>query len=100
MLRAGASNTRGRCRRAQARCRTSVTGGRLAAPNPHAHHRGQPRWTRSALMPHDDRERGALVLGASPGMGEATSLALAQAGYRLAGTHLDFRAATAHGEDV
>ena len=51
-------------------------------------------------MPHDDRERWALVLGASSGMGEATSIALAQAGYRIAGVHLDFRAGLAHVEDV
>ena len=34
---------------------------------------------------HDARERWALVLGASSGMGEATSVALARAGYRIAG---------------
>jgi enoyl-[acyl-carrier protein] reductase III len=48
----------------------------------------------------DDRERWALVLGASSGMGEATSLALARAGYNIAGVHLDFRAALAHVEEV
>jgi enoyl-[acyl-carrier-protein] reductase (NADH) len=48
----------------------------------------------------DDRERWALVLGASSGMGEATSLALARAGYRICGIHLDFRAALSHVEDV
>ncbi len=48
----------------------------------------------------DDRERWALILGASSGMGEATALALAGAGYRVAGVHLDFRAALAHVEDV
>jgi NAD(P)-dependent dehydrogenase (short-subunit alcohol dehydrogenase family) len=42
----------------------------------------------------DDRERWALILGASSGMGEATSLALAAAGYRIVGVHLDFRAGT------
>jgi NAD(P)-dependent dehydrogenase (short-subunit alcohol dehydrogenase family) len=47
-----------------------------------------------------DRERWALVLGASSGMGEATSLALARAGYNIAGVHLDFRAALAHVEEV
>jgi NAD(P)-dependent dehydrogenase (short-subunit alcohol dehydrogenase family) len=31
----------------------------------------------------DDRERWALILGASSGMGEATALALAPAGYRI-----------------
>ena len=49
---------------------------------------------------HDDRERWALVLGASSGMGEATSVALARAGYRIAGIHLDFRAGLTHVEDV
>jgi enoyl-[acyl-carrier protein] reductase III len=48
----------------------------------------------------DDRERWALILGASSGMGEATSLALARAGYRICGIHLDFRAALAHVDDV
>ena len=48
----------------------------------------------------DDRERWALILGASSGMGEATALALAGAGYRIAGIHLDFRAALAHVEEV
>ena len=43
----------------------------------------------------DDRERWALILGASSGMGEATALALAAAGYKIAGVHLDFRAALA-----
>ena len=48
----------------------------------------------------DDRERWALILGASSGMGEATGLALATAGYRIAGIHLDFRAALAHVDEV
>src|SRR4051795_7810784 len=48
----------------------------------------------------DDRERWALILGASSGMGEATSLALAGAGYRIFGIHLDFRAALAHVDEV
>ena len=48
----------------------------------------------------DDRERWALILGASSGMGEATGLALARSGYRIAGVHLDFRAALAHVEEV
>jgi NAD(P)-dependent dehydrogenase (short-subunit alcohol dehydrogenase family) len=49
---------------------------------------------------HDDRERWALILGASSGMGEATAIALAQAGYNIAGIHLDFRAALAHVDEV
>jgi NAD(P)-dependent dehydrogenase (short-subunit alcohol dehydrogenase family) len=48
----------------------------------------------------DDRERWALVLGASSGMGEATALALAAAGYRIAGVHLDFRANLGHVEEI
>jgi enoyl-[acyl-carrier protein] reductase III len=48
----------------------------------------------------DDRERWALILGASSGMGEATSLALAAAGYRILGVHLDFRAGLAHVEEI
>ena len=48
----------------------------------------------------DDRERWALILGASSGMGEATALALAANGYRIVGIHLDFRAALAHVEEV
>jgi enoyl-[acyl-carrier protein] reductase III len=48
----------------------------------------------------DDRERWALILGASSGMGEATAITLAEAGYRICGIHLDFRAALAHVEEV
>jgi len=48
----------------------------------------------------DDRERWALILGASSGMGEATARTLAAAGYRICGIHLDFRAALAHVEKV
>lgn len=48
----------------------------------------------------DERERWALILGASSGMGEATALALARAGYRICGIHLDFRAALEHVEEV
>src|SRR5919199_6468858 len=48
----------------------------------------------------DERERWALILGASSGMGEATAVALAAAGYRIVGVHLDFRAGIAHVEDV
>lgn len=48
----------------------------------------------------DDRERWALILGASSGMGEATALALAAAGYNIAGVHLDFRAGLGHVEEI
>ena len=39
----------------------------------------------------EDRERWALILGASSGFGEAVSLALADAGYNVCGVHLDRR---------
>lgn len=48
----------------------------------------------------DDRERWALILGASSGMGEATGIALARAGYRIFGIHLDSRAGLRHVEEV
>ena len=48
----------------------------------------------------DDRERWALILGASSGMGEATAIALARAGYRVCGIHMDFRAGLAHVEEI
>lgn len=48
----------------------------------------------------DERERWALILGASSGFGEATALALAADGYHVAGVHLDRRAGMAHVEEV
>ncbi len=48
----------------------------------------------------DFRERWALILGASSGMGEATARALAAAGYNICGIHLDFRAALQHVADL
>ena len=48
----------------------------------------------------DSRERWALILGASSGMGEATARTLAKAGYNICGIHLDFRAALAHVDEV
>ena len=48
----------------------------------------------------DDRERWALILGASSGMGEAAALALARAGYRIIGIHLDFRAGLHHVTEI
>jgi enoyl-[acyl-carrier protein] reductase III len=48
----------------------------------------------------DQRERWALVLGASSGFGEATTLALAAAGYNICGVHLDRRQALDHVADI
>ena len=48
----------------------------------------------------DDRERWALILGASSGMGEATARTLAKAGYNIAGVHLDFRASLQRVEEL
>jgi NAD(P)-dependent dehydrogenase (short-subunit alcohol dehydrogenase family) len=45
-------------------------------------------------------ERWALVLGASSGFGEATAIALAEAGYGIVGVHLDFRAALKHVDEI
>ncbi len=48
----------------------------------------------------DQRERWALVLGASSGFGEATALALAGEGYHIAGVHLDRRQAQPHLDEI
>ncbi|HSO29921.1 MAG TPA: SDR family oxidoreductase [Candidatus Sulfomarinibacteraceae bacterium] len=48
----------------------------------------------------ETRERWALILGASSGMGEATARALAAAGDNICGIHLDFRAALERVEGV
>jgi NAD(P)-dependent dehydrogenase (short-subunit alcohol dehydrogenase family) len=42
----------------------------------------------------------ALILGASSGFGETTSLALARAGYEIVGVHLDRKGALPHVEEV
>lgn len=44
--------------------------------------------------------RWALILGASSGFGEATGLALANAGYDIAGVHLDRKAGLQHVEEI
>lgn len=44
--------------------------------------------------------RWALVLGASSGFGEASALALANAGYDIAGVHLDRKAGLKHVEEI
>ena len=48
----------------------------------------------------DERERWALILGASSGFGEATALALAEDGYNIAGVHLDRRSGMRHVEEI
>lgn len=48
----------------------------------------------------DSRERWALILGASSGMGEATAIGLAEAGYNICGIHLDFRAGLKHVDEI
>ncbi|OGU04379.1 MAG: 3-oxoacyl-ACP reductase [Gemmatimonadetes bacterium RBG_16_66_8] len=44
--------------------------------------------------------RWALILGASSGFGEACALALAEAGYDIAGVHLDRKAGIAHVDEI
>ncbi len=48
----------------------------------------------------DNRQPWALILGASSGFGEATAVALAQAGYDICGVHLDRRQGMAHVDEV
>ncbi len=48
----------------------------------------------------DDEQLWALVLGASSGFGEATSLELARSGYDIIGVHLDRKATLPHVEEV
>lgn len=48
----------------------------------------------------DNRHPWALILGASSGFGEATAVALAEAGYDICGVHLDRRQGMAHVEEL
>ena len=48
----------------------------------------------------DNRQPWALILGASSGFGEATAVALAQAGYDICGVHLDRRQGMAHVDEI
>ncbi len=48
----------------------------------------------------DNRQPWALILGASSGFGEATAIALAEAGYDICGAHLDRRQGMAHVEEI
>ena len=78
----------------------SCTHGARAADGPLLDSAGPPIDTLEALRMTDDRERWALILGGSSGMGEATAITLAKAGYNICGIHLDFRAALAHVDEV
>src|SRR5262245_60637863 len=49
---------------------------------------------------NDNRERWAMILGASSGFGAAAGKALADAGYPIAGVHLDLRGTIANAEAV
>ncbi len=48
----------------------------------------------------DQRQRWALILGASSGFGEAAAIALAAAGYDICGAHLDRRQGQAHVDEI
>ena len=48
----------------------------------------------------DNRQPWALILGASSGFGEATAVALANAGYDICGVHLDRRQGMAHVDEI
>ena len=48
----------------------------------------------------DQRQKWALILGASSGFGEATALALSAAGYDICGVHLDRRQGMAHVDEI
>lgn len=52
------------------------------------------------MVEQDQRERWALVLGASSGFGAATATALAREGYGIVGVHLDLRGSIAAADEV
>lgn len=51
-------------------------------------------------MPDDTRQQWALILGTSSGFGAACALALARAGFDIAGVHLDRRATAGQAEEI